>query len=93
MQLTATNTRAPHAPHDDPPDIADLPAIVREFFALSARIQSLQGLDAMSAFYQAKLQRPAAYERIATAPPEELNAILASLDREKKNDAADADAA
>jgi hypothetical protein len=79
--LTATNN---HVPHDDP-DSADipLPSACREFFALAERIQSVQGCDAMRAFYEAMSLRPDLYDRVAAAPAEEINEILAALERER----------
>jgi hypothetical protein len=78
---TATNSQQP--PHDDA-GIISLPAAVRELFALSARIQSAHHSDRMSAFYQAKAARPDLYDQVAAAPPEELNEILAELERGKE---------
>jgi hypothetical protein len=99
-----TNTKAAHRAHspDTSPPAApavSLPAIslavaVRELFGLAERIQRVKGCDAMRAFYEARSLRPDLYDRVAAAPPEEVNEILERSEREKEEERRnDADAA
>jgi len=78
-----TNSNSRNAEPPDPPAIS-LPAAVRELFALAERIQTAQGVDAMSAFYAAKCRRPDLFAELANAEPQEVNEILERIEREKE---------